>query len=43
MSDTEFIIRLIISGVIKLATLAWLTIVFYPLPWWPDLEGDLHV
>jgi hypothetical protein len=40
--DREIVIFLL-RGFFQVGMMVWMTLVFYPLPWWPDLEGDLRI
>ena len=33
--------QFIIRGIVQLSLLAYMTVVFYPLPWWEDLDGAI--
>lgn len=43
MSDFEFLSNIIFYGLMKLALLMWLTVIFGALAYWPDLDGELPI
>jgi hypothetical protein len=36
-------IEFVMYALFKLGFLVYLTLIFYALPWWPDLDGDLRI